>query len=123
MQNSGFGMPIVDFAHFVWHSEDVDLISNVCHHDIVLSCAVLPLYSVEVQLGIDNLMLMRSFRHPMYQIDRTRSGDELVEAIFDHLHSQAKVFDGDDKHCLFQVSLNLLIFSRKICIIFLMVAV
>ena len=51
-----------------------------------------------------NLMLMRSYLHPMYQIARTRSDDELVEAMIGHPHSEVKVLVGDDKYRLIQIS-------------------
>ena len=53
----------------------------VQNRDLVFSrsdaCSVMLL----VQLGIDNLMPMRSFQHPMYQIARTRSDDEFVKVM------------------------------------------
>ncbi len=36
---------------------------------------------VEVQLGIESLMLLRSWDHPMYQIARTQSNNELIEVV------------------------------------------
>ena len=48
---------------------------------------------LEVQFDIDNLMLIRSFSHPMYQISRTLLDDEPVVAVNSMAMSRLGVFE------------------------------
>merc|ERR1719469_763921 len=49
--------------------------------DIMLNLRVSSGHIVEVQLGVDSLMLLRSWDHPMYQIARTKTEPELVDVV------------------------------------------
>ena len=49
--------------------------------DMMLNLRMPNGHIVEVQLGIDKLFLIRSWDHPMYQIARTQSDEELIEVV------------------------------------------